>query len=205
MEDIRGPLVNDFVDAAEEFCRLMEQASRMRTGELFDNLQQLLPQLYLKASRLPKPKYCYEEEQKRFVSEDDYARIHDSLQQKIELINGIARMLPGSRPNKQELFSFNLAEHFADIYEELKNFIKLFATDIPQAMNDAVWICRSSYEQGLGIKLIESLKLLHTVIYSLHAEGSRALKGDDFNGVAGEDEDEPWFSDDQEEVYGEDE
>jgi hypothetical protein len=203
MEDITNPLIKEFVDGAGEFCQLLEQASRMRTGELFTSLQRILPELYLKASRMPKPKYCYEEEQKKFVKEDDYARIHDALQQKIELVNGIARMSPGTRSDKHELLSFNMAENLADIYEELKNFVRLYETLIPQAMNDAVWICRNSYEQNLGIKLIDGVRLLHTVIYNQNVEGSRAIKGDDFS-QAEDGEDKPWYSDDQEEIYGED-
>lgn len=203
MEEYKGPLVTAFVDIAAQYCRLMEQASQKRTGELFSDLQQLLPQIYLKASLLPKPKYCYEEEPKRFVSEDDYARIHDALQQKIELVNGIARMSPGTRHKEQELLSFTMAENYADIYEELKNFVRLYDVGISQAMNDAVWICRNSYEQHLGLKLIEGMGLLHTALYSKHTEGSRALKSDDFRQET--EEDEPWYSDDQEEVYGDDE
>jgi len=205
MEEYKSPVVKDFVDVAADFCQVLEQASKKRTGELLSSLQQLLPELYLKASRLPKPKYCYEEEQKRFVGEDDYARIHNTLQQKIELVNGIVRMSPGTRPGQHELVSFNLAENLTDIYEELKNFIMLYNVGISQAMNDAVWICRTSYEQGLGIKLIEGLKILHPVIYNRHTEGSRAVKGDDFGEVTAADDDEPWYSDDQEEIYGEDE
>lgn len=204
MEDIKSPLVKEFTVVAADFCQLMEQASKKRTGELFSSLQQFLPELYLKASRLPKPKYCYEEEQKRFVKEDDYARIHDALQKKIELVNGIARMTSGNRPDQREMLSFVMAENLADIYEELKNFGMLYEVGISQAMNDAVWICRTSFEQGLGLKLIEGLRILHTVIYNMSAGGSRSVKVDDFGEVVEEEEDKPWFSDDQEEIYGED-
>lgn len=202
MEDVKGPPVKAFVEAAESYCRLLEQAAANRTGDLFRTLQQALPDLYLKGSQLPKPKYCYEEEPKKFVSEDDYAAMHDILQQKIELVNGLARMSPGTRPKQHELVSFNLAECLTDVYEELKNFVRLYEIGIPQAMNDAVWICRSSYEMSLGIRLLEGLKMLHAVMYNYDVEGSRAVKGDDFSQA---DEDVPWYSDDQEEVYGEDE
>jgi hypothetical protein len=205
MENIKSQAITDFITVAADFCRLIEQASKKRTGELFSSLQLVLPEIYTKASTLQKPKYCYEEEPKKFVREDDYAAIHDALQQKIELVNGIARMSPGTRPTQHELVSFSLAELLADIYEELKNFVMLYEVAIPQAMNDAVWLCRESFEQGFGIKLIEALKLLHTVIYNKDIEGSRAVKIDDFEQPLADDEDEPWYSDEQEEVYGDDE
>jgi hypothetical protein len=205
MENIKSQVITEFIAIAVDFCQLMEQASKKRTGELFSTLQQLLPEIYLKALKLPKPKYCYEEEPKKFVREDNYAAIHDALQQKIELVNGIARMSPGTRTSQHELASFSMAELLADIYEELKNFVMLYEVGIPQAMNDAVWLCRESFEQGFGIKLTEGLKLLHRIIYNKDIEGSRAVKGDDFDQPLENDEDEPWYSDEQEEVYGDDE
>lgn len=203
MEDIKGPLVKEFVVVAGDYCRLLEQASKKRTGELFHELQQLLPSIYLKALGLPRPKYCYEEEPLTFVREDDYARIHNALQQKFELFNGITGMSPGTLPNKHELISFGMAERFADLYEELKNFVMLYEVGLPQSMNDAVWNCRKSFEHNLGIKLADGLKSLHTLVYNKHIGGSRAIQSDDFNQLA--DEEAPWFSDDQEEVYGDDE
>jgi hypothetical protein len=203
MEDTKGPLVKEFVTTAGDFCKLLEQASQKKTGELFSELQQLLPQLYMKAALLPKPKYCYEEEPATFVKEDDFARIHDALQQKFELFTGITGMSPGTLPSQHELVSFVLAESFTDLYEELKNFVTLYEVGLPQTMNDAVWFNRESFEHNLGIKIAESLKSLHTLIYNKNSTGSRAVKDDDF--VKGTDEEEPWYSDDQEQVYGDDE
>jgi hypothetical protein len=199
MEDIKGPLVKEFVKVAGDFCRLLEQAPNKRTGELFYDLQQILPQIYMTAARLPKPKYCYEEEPIIFVHEDDYARIHDSLRQKFELFNGITGMSPGTLPNQHEMISFGLAEKFTDLYEELKNFVKLYEVGLPQTMNDAVWLCHKSYEQSLGVRIIDTLKALHVLIYDKNSSGSRAIQSDDF--VREADEEEPWFSDDQEQVH----
>jgi hypothetical protein len=48
--------------------------------------------------------------------------------------------------------------------------------------------------------IIESLKSLHTLIYNKERTGSRAIQSNDFENMP--DDKEPWFSDDQEEVYG---
>ncbi len=204
MEDIKGPLVKDFVLVANEFCSLLEQAPLKKTGELFNELQQMLPRIYMKAALLPKPKYCYEEEPASFVKEDDYARIHDALQKKFELFSGITGMSPGTMPNQHELVSFGMAESFTDLYEVLKNFSKLYAVGLPQSMNDAVWICHKDFERGFGVKILESLKSLHTLLYDKNTGGSRAIQSDDFNRDS-DGEHEPWFSDDQDQVYDDDE
>jgi hypothetical protein len=203
MEDIKSPVIREFVQVAGEFCLLLEQASQKRTGELFNELQQKLPALYMNAARLPMPKYCYEEEPATFVKEDDYAMIHSSLQQKFELFTGITGMSPGTLPNQHELVSFSMAETFADLYEELKNFVKLYEVGLPQSMNDAIWYCRNSFEHALGIRIADSMKALHSLIYDKNSTGSRAIKDNDFNRDL--DEEAPWYSDDQEQVYGDDE
>lgn len=203
MEDIKGPMVKDFVATAEVFCHTLEQASNKRTGELLNGLQLLLPQLYMKCALLPKPKYCYEEEAMTFVREDDYARVHNALQHKFELFNGITGMSPGTLPTQHELISFGMAESFTDLYEDLKNFVKLYEVGLPQSMNDAVWNCRKGFEHQMGTRLIDCMKSLHTFMYDKTSTGSRAIQRDDFSQDA--DEEEPWYSDDQEEVYGDDE
>jgi len=203
MEDIKGPAVRDCLKSAGDFCLLLEQASQRRTGELFSGLQQLLPAIYMTAARLPMPKYCYDEEPATFVKEDDYAMIHNALQQKFELFSGITGMSPGTLPDQHELVSFGLAESFTDVYEELKNFVKLYEVGLPQTMNDAVWKLRKSFENSLGIRITDSLKSLHNLMYNKNSTGSRAIQDDDFN--RNSDEQEPWYSDDQEQVYGDDE
>jgi len=200
MEDYKGVVVIEFEASAAEFCKLLEEASSMRTGDLFGQLQQNLPVLYQRSARLTKPKYCYEEEPKHFVSEEDYAQVHDALQQKIELYFGITQMSPGTGPSQYEIMSFSIAEGFTDLYEELKNFVKLYEIGIPQAMNDAVWIYQHNFQQAFGVKLIDCLKSLHQLLYNKSADGARAVQEDDFG--QSEDEDEPWYSDDQEEIYG---
>lgn len=69
MLEIKGLAVQEFIEAAGDYCRLIENASQKQTNELFSDLQKVLPLLYLKAVLIPKPKYCYEEEPKKFVSE----------------------------------------------------------------------------------------------------------------------------------------
>jgi hypothetical protein len=96
-----------------------------------------------------------------------------------------------------------MAEGFADLYEQLKNCVKLYNVEIPQAMNDAIWLYYDSFITSLGLKLIESLRSLHQLLYSKSTEGSRAIQDNDFE--LNRDEEEPWYSDDQEEVYGDDE
>lgn len=203
MVEIKGLAVQEFIEAAGDYCRLIENAGQKQTNELFSDLQKVLPLLYLKAVLISKPKYCYEEEPKKFVSESDYAHIIDILQQKFEKYLNRAPGLPAIKSFQQGTGNFGVAEIFADIYEELKNFIRLYGTGIPQAMNDAVWVCRNNFELSTGIMLIESLKFLHSMIYNSEPRLPSDLS-DDLLSQEYED-DEPWYSDSQDEIFSDDE
>jgi hypothetical protein len=203
MEEIKGLVVKEFIEAAGDYCRLIENAGQKQTNELLYDLQQMLPLLYSKAVLIPKPKYCYEEEPKKFVSESDYAHIIDILQQKFEKFQHKAPDLTADKLSRQGTGNFLVAEVLADIYEELKNFIRLYETGISQAMNDAVWVCRNNFELSTGIMFIESLRFLHSVIYNSEPR-LPSDQADDLLSQEQED-DEPWYSDSQDEIYSDDE
>jgi hypothetical protein len=203
MGDIKGLVVKEFIQAAVDYCQLIENAGQKQTSELLSDLQQVLPLLYLKAVLVPKPKYCYEEEPKKFVSESDYAHIIHMLQQKFEKYLNKAPGLPVQKLFQQGPGNFGVSEVFADIYEELKNFIRLYETGIPQAMNDAVWVCRNNFELSTGIMLIENLKFLHSVIYNTEPRLPSDLSDDNLS--QGQEDDEPWYSDSQDEIFSDDE
>jgi len=202
MDDLKGPVIKEFTNAAAEFCLVIEQGSTLRIGELLLKLQQSLPLLYLKGSQLPRLKYCYEEEPKRFVREEDYERICDALQHKIAQFTGVTVPEPGAKPGRVELINIRMAEGITDLYEELKNYVKLYEIGITQAMNDAVWLCRSSFESSLGVKIIDNLRSVHQLVYNSEGMGRVAMQGEDPGSGT---EDEPWYLDEQEQVYGDDE
>ncbi len=203
MDHMRHTQVNEFMTAAEGYCRLLEKAAACTAGDFFTRIQQYLPYLYQKAALLTKPKYCYEEGSRNFVSEDDYARIHDVIQQKIELCMGIRKMYPDVRPPRYEMLSFSLAEILTDIYLEVKNIGFLYRSGVPQAVNDAIWLACKGFEKQLGSHLAEAIKALHQMLYDHSFEGARALQNDDF--ADKDEEGDSWYTDEQEEIYEDDE
>jgi hypothetical protein len=199
MDDVKSPQVKEFTETATEFCLFIEEGESLRVPEFLARLQEILPLIYSKGLQLPRPRYCYEEEPKKFVKEETYTRILNGIQQKIALHLGIADIVPGARPSQMEMMSYSVAECLTDLYQELKNFAMLYAVGIPQAMNDAVWLCRKGFEQDMGLNLLEGLRSVHQLVFN---KTRVAMPGLD-NEQAAEDE-EPWYSDDQEEVYGDD-
>lgn len=158
--------VIDFVAAANEFCKYAEHASQIKGDEMLKILQRILPFLYLKASLLPSLEPYFEDGNEKFVTEDDWNRIHDKLREKFGTADDYQEIFDGktSEPEGPEVAS--ISENMADIYQDLKDFLLLYQTGTKEVMNDAVWECRMNFENFWGQKLLNAMRAIHRFIYS---------------------------------------
>ncbi|MBN1415881.1 MAG: DUF5063 domain-containing protein [Bacteroidales bacterium] len=201
MEDLKSAQVKEYITAAKDYCMFIDEAGAIKPAELFESLQNLLARVYSKTSQIRKPKYCYEDEPQKFVQENEYALIHDRLQRIIEKFNGIGSMKRNDKGNGMDIVSFSLAESLADIYQELKDSYKLYEVGLSQAMNDAIWSSRDSFEKQWGLQLIETLQSIHQLLYGHQLTTSQLQFNDDFEGA--EETDESWFSEEDDVPYDE--
>jgi hypothetical protein len=153
--------------------------------------------LYSFLAGLSKPKYCYDEDQKNFVGEKPHERLMHDMQNKFG-IRGIAKVSPAMQTGVRSAADESLAGDLVDLYRSLKNFSELYKVGLPQAMNDAVWICCSDFQQDMGPRLLDSLKALHTLIYYPESAVTNVSSDDGID--PSDEDDEPWFASDQEEV-----
>ncbi len=201
MDDLKGQQVKEYIAAARDYCIFIDKTASVKPVELFQSLQNLLPRVYLTTSKIVKPKYCYEDEPQKFVRENEYALIHDRLQGIISRFNSTGSIKQGNKGNGMDILSFSLAEALADIYQELKDSCELYEVGLTQAMNDAIWSIRDSFEKQWGLQLIETLQSIHQLLYG-HQLTSSQLQLDDGGDEAAE-LDESWFSEEDDIPYDE--
>jgi hypothetical protein len=158
--------VVEFVAAANEFCKYAEHASEIKGEEMLKILQRILPYLYLKASLLPSLEPFFEDGNEKFVTEDDWFRIHDRFREKFGTANDYLEVFDEKMKDSDVPVVSSLAENMADIYQDLKDFLLLYQTGTPEVMNDAVWESRLNFENYWGQKLTNSLRAIHKFIYS---------------------------------------
>ena len=192
MEDLKGQQVKEYISAARDYCLFISEAGSVKPVELFESMQNLLARVYSKTALIKKPKYCYEDEPQKFVQENEYAFIHDRLQGTIEKFNGAGSLKQGNKGNGMDILSFSLAEALTDIYQELKDSYKLYEVGLSQAMNDAIWCSRDSFEKQWGLQLIETLQSIHQLLYGHQLTTSQLQYMDENDGP--EEMDESWFS-----------
>lgn len=158
--------VVEFVAVATEFCKYAEHASEIKGEDMIRIMQRILPLLYLKASLIPSFKPYFEDGNEKFVNESDWNIVHDSFRRKLGSANDYLDISDEKTNEPGSIVVSSLAENFADIYQDLKDFILLYQTGTGEVMNDALWECRENFENIWGQKIVNSLKAIHKYIYS---------------------------------------
>ncbi|PLX22949.1 MAG: DUF5063 domain-containing protein [Marinilabiliales bacterium] len=188
-EDFNGDKVYsesviEFVTIAGEFCTFVENTLRFTKSDFLDKSRKLLSLIYLKMSLLPKFEAIFEDENERFVTEEDWDFIHESVKRKLGFHDEYREVFDPVTHEQVEQSTASVSDNIADIYQDLKNFISLYNIGNEEMMNDAIWECQLNFEEFWGQKLLNGLKAIHSVLFS----GDDLSEDEDTNNENPEDE-----------------
>ncbi|WP_421918464.1 DUF5063 domain-containing protein [Marinifilum sp.] len=153
--------VIEFVTVANEFCLLLESSSKISKLEFVETAQKILPLLYLKASMLPKNESELDEEVEKFVTESDWEFIHSSVKNKMSAHDEFLEVFENDMEYSDTPLVASISENFADIYQDLKDFITSYKIGTVEVMNDALWDLNNHFYEHWGQKLVNSLRAIH--------------------------------------------
>jgi len=165
-EPVYSRNVIEFVAVANEFCKYTEHASELKGDELLKILQRILPLMYLKASLLPKLDPFFEDGNEKFVTENDWIRVNNYLREKFGTADDYMEVFDEKARETEGAVVASISENIADIYQDIKDFLLLYQTGTSEVMNDAIWECRFNFETFWGQKLVNSMRAIHSFIYS---------------------------------------
>ena len=171
--------VVEFVAVANEFCKYAERAGELKGDDLLKILQRILPLLYLKASLLPQLEPFFEDGNEKFVSEQDWIKVHDTLREKFGTADDYLEVFDEKMKDSEGPVTSSISENMTDIYQDIKDFLLLYQTGTDEVMNDAIWECRLNFESIWGQKLLNAMRAIHRFIYS--GEEIGALENRDEN------------------------
>lgn len=158
--------VSEFVLVAAEVCRSFETASELSRAQFIDQTLKLLPLLYLKATLLPACEAMGEEELETYVTEELYESVRGNLARLLgEKDDYLEVFLPEMAYSDQPIRKC-ISEDLADIYQDLRDFIFVFALGLNQTMHDALARCMESFGSLWGQKLVNTLRAIHDVKYT---------------------------------------
>lgn len=165
-EPVYSRNVIEFVAVANEFCKYAEHAPELKGDEFLKILQRILPLMYLKASLLPQLDPFFEDGNEKFVTEKDWIQMHDNLREKFGTADDYMEVFDERTKETEGVILASISENMADIYQDIKDFLLLYQTGTVEVMSDAIWECRLNFETFWGQKLVNSMRAIHSFIYS---------------------------------------
>jgi hypothetical protein len=156
--------VLEFIKAANDFCVYIENINSVEKMQAVNYLSKIAPLLYLKASFLPDVKVIDESLNQRFVTQEQYQEIFNSLRAKM-IPDDMYWYVDIEHNEENRAVRGNLAEDFADIYQDLKDFIILYQKNSKAAKQNAVKECSSLFKSRWGIILLQASRVLHDILY----------------------------------------
>jgi len=156
----------EFVTVAKSFCDFMDQLESTDKKQFLDTMVCLLPLLYLKANLLPKNDLISDDSQEEFATEDQYAVLAQTISDLLGTDNTYLEVFhPDIKYTDTPVAAF-ISENIADIWQDLFNFISVYRMGFDETMNDALYKCRTNFEQFWGQSLVNVLRALHNCKYT---------------------------------------
>jgi hypothetical protein len=176
----------EFIAVANEFCKFVEGAGEISLSNFVEIAHKILPLLYLKGTMLPEISESFDEFNEKFVTEDDYTFIQQMLLEKFGPYNDFDEIYDPLRQENDEPVQLSMAEHFADIYQDIKDFIMQYRDGTNEIMSNALWECKQAFEQYWGQRVVNVQRVLHHLKYTVVdldavPEDTDVNQADDFN------------------------
>lgn len=162
----------EFVTVSAEFCAYLERADLIRQKEFVDTILKILPLLYIKASMLPECEMWNDIEPETFVTEEDYEVLRYSLAGLMKDKDDYLEVFMQDMAYSDTPITRRISEDLADIYQDVKNFISVFQLGFDETMNDSLFLCRENFALYWGQTLVNTMRALHSVKYSLSDDDS---------------------------------
>ncbi|WP_297328014.1 DUF5063 domain-containing protein [uncultured Bacteroides sp.] len=162
--------VVEFVTVAAEFCKFLEQAEGVKRSIFVDTSLKILPLLYLKASMLPECKTIGDQGPETFVTEETYEVFRMNIAGILAEKDDYLEVFVSDMKYSDQPVTRYISEDFADIYQDIKDFIFVFQLGLNETMNDSLAICQENFRHYWGQKLVNTLRALHDVRYTQDAE-----------------------------------
>jgi hypothetical protein len=171
MEGFTGPVYSkntiEFVTVANEFTKFIEASEQISLTDFVDTAHRLLPLLYLKGTLLPADIEAFEEFNEKFVTQEDYNYVQRILLAKFGEHNFYDEVFDPLRQENDEPVQLSIAESMADIYQDIKDFIMLYQMESDEIRMNAIWECRQTFGQYWGQRIVNVLRVLHHLKYTV--------------------------------------
>ena len=153
----------DFVTIGAQFCLFLERFSEYEKNSFPKMLLSLCARLYACSCTLPLTEPVLEGESQRFVSEEEYDYVHSGVAQILGNDDAYIDVFVEDMRYSDVPITAYISENMADVYQELKNMLMNYQTEVEEVMNDALYECMEAYKEHWGQKLLNGMRALHVI------------------------------------------
>lgn len=155
----------EFAAIATEYCNLVENANRHDKLTYIRSMRSLIPLLYLRGSLLSATEPDYPEANERYVTQEQwdgiFANLRDLLAQ-----DDLFQYVATNEYSEKTTLKGSLSEHFADVYQDMKDFTLLFKKTSFDARENAIYQVFKNYSTHWGLRLATIIPVLHELCLS---------------------------------------
>ncbi len=160
---IYAPETIEFVTVANEFCKILENLNDFNLNEFIDNIYKLSSLLLFKTLSLPKPEVKEKLPAETFITEADWHYIDSAISKKLGQFELYTEIREPAIPDNP--INISMSECLTDIYQDLKDFTKIYSVASEDVILNALDECINNFEQIWGPRLLAVMKEFHNLLY----------------------------------------
>lgn len=164
-QPIYAPSVIDFITVSAEFCVYLEKNEETEKTDFISKISKLLHLIYVKASVLPDVEEDEESYLQEYVTEEDYNFVQNKVWSILKEDDEYLEVFSSEIRYSEAPVVATISEGIADIYQDLKNFIAIYADNNEECMHAALAKVKENFRTYWGQKLVNVLRPIHEVLY----------------------------------------
>lgn len=168
-----------FTALAGEYCNLIDHVAAYSQRDFINHQLRLLALIYVKTLSLPDVEPIDPEMVEKTVTQEEWDEVHNAVAAKLAKFDRYSEVFD---PLAGDDAMTSLSEGFADIFQDLKDYLSLMQMGSPEMMNDAIWECVNNFKNYWGQRLVNIVRVLHHLIYSgapLRTDDAKSFERDD--------------------------
>jgi len=157
--------VTEFVTRAAEYCTFVENTGNFSKRDFIRKALSLLSEIYTRMMQMPVLENATDAVNEKYVTENDWNTIYQKVSTKLGYHNDYLDIFDPVAKEEEEVSVASLGDNFADIYQDMKDFITLYSMGNEEVMTDALWECQMNFEEYWGHKVLNALRILHRIYF----------------------------------------
>lgn len=162
---IYAPSVIDFITVSAEYCVTLEKNEAIEKNEFLSKITKILPLIYVKAAVLPDIDEMDDDYLQDYVTEEDYNFVQNKVWSILKENDEYLEVFSPEIQYSETPIVATISENLADIYQDLKNFISVYADRNEECMGAALIRVKENFRTYWGQKLVNAMRPLHDVLY----------------------------------------